>query len=350
MPETHRQVVAVELPWRTILKVFAAMALTWIWLQTYELVLLIAVAVLLAVTLDPLVRWLEERGLPRWGASTIVIVALLIVVATFVYFTATSLPGQGRLVADKMLDTERDLAARIPKPIRDMLGMQSAGDIVQSYVGPAMLHLMQAVASSLVVLALAVILTLYLLIEGRRTYQWLLAFVPGSRRSRVAQTAAESQRVIFGYVAGNVATSIFATIFVLVSLSLLKVPAALLLAVLAGIADFVPVLGFIASAVPAVVLAFAVSPGVALTTVLLYIAYHTLENYLIAPLVYGDRLRLSNVAVVLAFAVGASLAGVVGALIALPIAAAYPAIERIWLREQLGDQVVREHAAIENKP
>ena len=82
---------------------------------------------------------------------------------------------------------------------------------------------------------------------------------------------------------------------------------------------------------------------------LLYVAYHTIENYLIAPWVYGDRLKLSNVAVVLAFAVGAELAGVVGALIALPIAAAYPAVERIWLRERLGEQVVQEHAAIEQR-
>ena len=72
-------------------------------------------------------------------------------------------------------------------------------------------------------------------------------------------------------------------------------------------------------------------------------------NYIIAPRVYGDRLKLSNVAVVLAFAVGAELGGVVGALIALPLAAAYPAIERIWLREKLGDDLVREHRAIERK-
>jgi predicted PurR-regulated permease PerM len=80
--------------------------------------------------------------------------------------------------------------------------------------------------------------------------------------------------------------------------------------------------------------------------VALYITYHAVENYLIAPSVYGDRLRLSNVAVVLAFAVGAALAGVVGALIALPIAAAYPAIERIWLADRLESRVVDEHAAL----
>src|SRR5437764_12550598 len=100
MPQTDPRRIAIELPWRTIFKVFAAIALGWVWLRTYELVLLILVAVLLAVTLDPLVRRLEERGLPRWGASTIVAFSLLAIIAAFVYFTATSLPAQGRLVAD----------------------------------------------------------------------------------------------------------------------------------------------------------------------------------------------------------------------------------------------------------
>ena len=87
--------------------------------------------------------------------------------------------------------------------------------------------------------------------------------------------------------------------------------------------------------------------SVAFTVLALYIVYHAIENYVIAPLVYGDRLRLSNVSVVLAFAVGAELAGVVGAVIALPIAAAYPAIERIWLKNRLGNQVIAEHEALE---
>jgi predicted PurR-regulated permease PerM len=347
MPEPDFRRVAIELPWRTIAKVLATIALVWVWLKTSELFLLVLLAVLLAVTLDPLVRRLERRGLPRWGASTVVAFALLSVVGAIVYFAATTLPGQGHMVATRMIEAERDLAQRVPEVVREAVGAGSPGEMVQSYLGPAMLRLTQAVVGSLVVVALAFILTLYLLIEGETTYRWLLAFVPARRRAKVAETAVESQRVIFGYVAGNVATSIFATIFVLVALSLLKVPAALLLALVAGIADFVPVLGFIASAVPAVVLALSVSPTVAVIVLLLYVGYHTLENYLIAPWVYGDRLRLSNVAVVLAFAVGAAIAGVIGALIALPIAAAYPAIERIWLREQVGEQTVREHREIE---
>lgn len=347
MPLEAKQRVAIELPWRTILKVFAAGVLVWVWFQIWELFLLVLVSVLLAVTLDPVVRWFERRGLPRWGAATLVVLATLALIVALVVFVSTSLPQQGKLVTDRLSQVERDLAGHVPLALRSAIGSEDPTDLVERYVAPFALRVVKAVANAALVLLLALILTLYLLIEGRATYQWILAFVPLPHRLKVDQTAIESQRVIFGYVAGNLATSAFATTFVLISMSLLHVPAALLLAVLAGVCDFVPVLGFIASAIPALVLALAVSPGVALAVVLLYGAYHTIENYFIAPWVYGDRLRLSNVAVVLAFAVGASLAGVVGALIALPIAAAYPAIERIWLRERLGDRVVREHAAID---
>ena len=79
----------------------------------------------------------------------------------------------------------------------------------------------------------------------------------------------------------------------------------------------------------------------------LYIAYHFIENYFIAPKVYGNQLRLSNLAVLMSFAVGAELGGVIGALLALPIAAAYPAVERIWLRERLEEDTVEKHTRLD---
>jgi predicted PurR-regulated permease PerM len=154
---------------------------------------------------------------------------------------------------------------------------------------------------------------------------------------------------MFGYVVGNAATSLFATGFVLILLSVLHVPAAFLLALLAGVFDFLPVIGFPLSAAPAILLGMTVSGRTVVIIAGLYVAYHTFENYVIAPRVYGDKLKLSNLAVVLAFAVGAQIGGVIGALIALPVAAVYPSVERIWLRDQLGEQVVEEHRAIEDK-
>jgi predicted PurR-regulated permease PerM len=174
--------------------------------------------------------------------------------------------------------------------------------------------------------------------------------VPRNKRARAHITACEARRAILGYVAGNVATSIFATVFVWIVLSLLHVPAAMLLALLAGICDFVPVLGFVVSAAPAVLLALSQGVTTAIAVVALYGLYHFIENYFIAPKIYGDRLQLSNLAVLFAFAVGAEIGGIVGALLALPAAAMYPVIERLWLKEYLGRDVVEEHRIIEDRP
>ena len=80
MPETRRR-VAVVIPWRTILKIVAAVALVWVWLQLVQVVLVMIVAVLLAVTLNPVVGWFERRRLPRWAASVVVGLLLLAGVA-----------------------------------------------------------------------------------------------------------------------------------------------------------------------------------------------------------------------------------------------------------------------------
>src|SRR6185369_11826098 len=114
-------------------------------------------------------------------------------------------------------------------------------------------------------------LTMYLMIESQRTRDWLMAFVPKTKRGKVAQTLDEAERVIFAYVAGNVLTSAFAGVFVLILLSVLKVPSAFLLALVAAVFDFVPVIGFIGSSVFAVAMALTVSPGTAVLVFSLYL-------------------------------------------------------------------------------
>jgi predicted PurR-regulated permease PerM len=346
MPEANH-LRTIEIPWRTILKVLAAGVLVWMWLQLYQLVLVLIVAVLLAVTLNPIVKWFERRGLPRWAGATILSAALLVLIGGFLWMTWSALIDQARYATQHLEQFERQVRGMLPKWARGAVA--PTGQDVESTLGPYALRFFHSAVSALVVTSLGFILTAYLLIEARRTHDWLLAFVPHPRRAKAEKTLGECETVVFAYVAGNVATSILAFLFVLVLLWTLDVPAALLLALLAGVFDFVPVIGFICSSVPAVVLASTVSGGTAILVLVLYGSYHLVENYFISPWVYGDRLKLSNVAVILAFAVGAELAGVIGALIALPLAAVYPAIERIWLRDELPPETVKEHRAIEKK-
>jgi predicted PurR-regulated permease PerM len=348
VPEARINHTIVELPWKTLFRVIGAVVLVWLAIQLYQIVLLIVVAVLLAVTLNPVVRRLERAGLSRSAAVALVSVTLLVALGGFLWLTWSSLTDQARYASQHFESVVQQLQKKMPDWMRDSLSSMTEGDMTSAAASYA-LRFAESVTSAIVVLVMGFVLTVYLLIEGRRTRDWLVAFVPGDLRPRMTATLDACENAIFGYMAGNVATSICAATFALVTLSVLKVPAALLLAVTAGVFDFVPVLGLIASSVPAIILAATVSGKTALVVAILYAIYHTTENYVIAPYVYGDRLKLSNVAVIIAFAIGAELAGVIGALIALPIAAVYPAIERMWLRDSLPDETVREHRAIERK-
>jgi len=346
MPEPSRR-VALVIPWRTILKLIVAAVVIWLWFKLVEVVLVVLVALLLAVTLNPIVTRFERR-MPRWAATLLVGLALVALIGGFLWLTWASLSSQAAYVTSHFDQIQRDMWKKVPGWMQNALGGGNLEEI-EKRVGNAALSFVRSVASAVVVTVLGFILMLYFLIEGQATRDWLIAFVPATHRPKLHQTLVECERVIFAYVAGNVITSIFATVVVGVSMSLLKVPAALLLAVIAGVCDFIPVIGFIASSVPAILLALTVSTNTGLAVAAVFIAYHAIENYLVGPWAYGDRLKLSNIAVVLAFVVGAAVAGVIGALIALPVAAVYPAVERIWLREKLPEETVVEHRQIEHR-
>ena len=151
--------------------------------------------------------------------------------------------------------------------------------------------------------------------------------------------------MVFAYVAGQAITSLLVFVCTFVVLRLLHVPAPLTLAVLAGVFDVLPVLGFFLMAAPAALLGLTVSPGTALAVTTYCVAYHLVENYFIVPKVYGSRLRLSTLAVLLSLLAADLIAGIPGAILALPVVASYPIIERIWLGPWLGRATLERHAA-----
>jgi predicted PurR-regulated permease PerM len=302
---------------------------------------MVVVAIILAVALEPMVEWLERRRLGRTAAAVLVGLGIVVMVGGFFWLTWSSLAEQWDRVANEVGGRAREVISGLPSWIRSSSQPEQG-----TQAGNYLVRLAGSVASSAGWIVLGLVLTVYLLIEGRRTYAWMVAFVPRQHRPKVERTAAESRQVIAAYIAGNVITSIIAFVCTLVALWIMKVPAALLLAVIAGLSDFVPVIGFIASSIPALILAFTVSPTTALLVAGFYILYNAIEAYVISPWAYGDRMKLSDVAVILGFAAGAQLGGVIGALIALPIAALYPTIERVWLREELPPETTVEHEVL----
>jgi predicted PurR-regulated permease PerM len=193
----------------------------------------------------------------------------------------------------------------------------------------------QIAASFLAQLVLLLTMTAYLLIaDGERILFWCFRYLPARQRAKVRLALPEVSHVVGAYLIGQLITSTLFAIFAVVVTFAFGVPEAILLALLAFVADAIPLVGATIATVPAVLLAWTVSPSHALIVLALYFVYQQIENHFIVPRVYKNTLQISSFGVLLSVAIGAHLLGIIGALIALPIAAAIPAIEKIWREEQ----------------
>jgi len=342
----------VSVSWGTIFKVLSAALFVWAVLRLSGPFLLFLISLLLAVTLSPLAARLERRGVSHGVAVGAIAAAMVGVILLFFWLVVPPLTDQA-LFLQRDLETRRAAIQQRLSGIHPLVAtiVMQILELPRSPEVAASLHRTLAWGRFAVMggtaAILVLVLTLYLVLDGRRFYAWLLAYVPRRHRRRMAATVSEVSEVIIAYVQGQVFTSIVYGLYAFATLAIFRVPAAVPLALLAAFCDVIPVLGVVVSTVPAVLLALTVSPIAAAAVLALYILYHVVENYVLIPWVYGRRLRLSGLAVLIALVVGGTLQGILGAVLVLPLVAAYPIIERIWLHEYLSDEVLTDHSALQ---
>src|SRR4051812_993967 len=345
--------VEIILPWKTILKVFAAAFLVFLALKLWQLGEVIFLALLIAVAFRPLVEWARRHRWPHWAAVTLCALLLLGSSALIVGLLVPTIATEGKGLIEKLPEFKEELFRRLPphgvaRASLDQLLSSPAFSNPEPFAKRIVAWgsvAVEAVTGFLVMLVLAI----YFVAEGERVYNWLLAFLPEKHRRKMAQASEEITSVASHYMAGQFITSVLCAVYAFVVLKILHVPNAALLAVMAGIFDVLPLIGFFLFTIPAVAIAFTVSPGVAALVAVLYLAYHLLENYFIVPKVYGNRLRLSTLTVLVACLAAGLVAGVVGVIIVLPIIACYPIVERIWLRPHLESDTVAKHEELDAK-
>ncbi len=345
--ETSPQRLEVYIPLLTILRVAATLVGAYAIYLLWPLLLLVFLALFLAVTLHSFVDWLDSKKMKHWISLLVVIGGLLVVLGVGLSLILPALIDQVTTLGKNLPKLRDDTLNLLPvgggirQAIEHMLGSENSTE-ANTWLN----HFLSAGGMALggiSQIVLMLVIALYLLVDGSKTYDWLLAFFSPLNRRKLHTTANEISKVIFGYVSGQVITSALVTIYVFAVLSLLHVPAALLLSILAGILDVLPILGFVMSTLPAVLLALSVSTQTAFIVLGLFVLFHIIEIYFIVPWVYGKSLRLSTLTVLLGLLAGTLLAGIPGALAALPVIASYSAIERIWLRPFLRDGVSEKH-------
>lgn len=340
----------LHIPTKTILKVLLWALLAWLAVKLWPELVYLSLSLLLAVALSPLVTRLNRLGLSRGTSVALIGLGMLSVAAVLVLFVLPSVVRQGGEVAANFPAFRERAQQHLPSNpllknlMTQLLLLPTKPEVARELNQPLIWGqvALSGVATTLVVLITA----LYLVLDGRRLYAWLLAYVPRRHRAKMARTVPEVSAVVYGYVRGQFITSALFAAFAALVLGILNVPASLPLAVLAGICDVIPLVGIVIATAPATLLALTVSPGTAAAVTGLYASYHLLEAYVIVPSVYGRSLRLSTLGVLLALIVGGAVQGILGAVIVLPLVAAYPIVERIWLRSYLAPEVIQDHSAL----
>lgn len=317
--------------WRLLIILAAIVALLWLLGRLKVIVVPVALAVILTALLLPAVDWLDRRGAPRAGAVALVLLSSLTVfggIMTFVVSQFVSgLPDLTEQVTRSIDNATRWLIEGPAHLSREQI--DKAGDAAVTALRNNQEKLTTgalSTAATLTEIVTGALLTLFTLIfllyGGRHIYAYLTRIVPAHTRMRVQDAGRAGFGSLIGYVRATFLVALVDAIGIGTGLAIMGVPLALPLASLVFLGAFVPLVGAVLTGFLAVVVALLAKGFVyALITLGLIIAVQQLEAHVLQPLVMGRAVSIHPLAIVLAIATGAVLAGIVGALLSVPVLA-----------------------------
>jgi predicted PurR-regulated permease PerM len=281
-----------------------------------------------------------RRGL---AVTTVFLVAVL-VAAAFVASVTPPLVRQTQRLATSVPDFARDLSERsdrfrelderydISQRVRD--AVQDLPSLASTSAGRA-LGIVRSLGTTLFKVLTVTILTIYFMLDLPKLIAGAAKLVPKSRRERTQRMSEVVFGRISGYMVGQLTVSFVAALTSIVVLTLLKVPYSLPLGIWVGLSALIPMVGATLGAIPAVIVAFFASFWIGIGTLIFFLVYQQIENYVVSPRVMRQAVDISPAAVILAALVGATLLGFVGALLAIPIAASLKVIaQEVWIPQQ----------------
>jgi predicted PurR-regulated permease PerM len=308
-----------------------------------RVLLLVFVAVLLASALEPFIGWIRGHvGLGR-GATILLVYAAFFaaVVALALVIVPAAIAQFNDIVAGlpPLLDRARDWAADL-RPRGLSASVTAIVDAIADAITPAspdpdaVLEAGLTVAESIGSVATVLAIVFFWLVEHARLQRFALAFLPAHRRAGARDAWNEIETRLGLWVRGQLILMAAIGAAAGVANLVLGVPSAMLLALIAALTEAIPIVGPILGAIPAVLVAFTVSPQLALLVALVYTVLQFIEGNVLVPLVMRNTIGLSPFLVIVSVLIGGSIAGLIGALFAVPIAAAVLVVlERLQARD-----------------
>jgi predicted PurR-regulated permease PerM len=334
-------------PVRTVLAVIglllATALLLYVVLQVRHVLTWLVIAAFFAVALAPVVGWTQRRllgGRRRALATFVVFLIVFVLLAALIAAFVVPLVSEGTKLAGQLPD--QVAAARAGRgPIGDLLQrfhvlqwVQNNQDRIASFAkgltAPAA-GVLSGVASGVAATATIIVLAYLMVLEGPKIVDGVLALFRPATAERISRIATDCAKSVTGYVSGNLLISVICGGLTYVVLLIMGVPFAGLIGLFVGIADLMPLVGATIGGVVAVLAGFIHSVPAGVVVLVFFVVYQQLENHLLQPLVFARTVQLNPLTVIIAILVGVELMGVLGALLAIPVASMIQVILRdVW--------------------
>jgi putative heme transporter len=347
----QRRLLRVELSPSTLITLVLVVAGWWVMIRLLPAVLVLVAALIIVGTLSPAVQWLEARGLRRGWSIAIVFTTLLVITLLIVALTLPELLDQ----VTSLIDREPALRARLVAILADSPLTARLAEALRTFQYDTLITSSGATAfafSTVEVFAYsmsAIFLALYMMIDRDRLRGGLFSIVPRTHHIRLSRVMMNLETIVGGYIRGQALTCALMTVFMYILLLACGVPNALAIAVFGGVADVLPYIGIFLTMGPALVAALGRGPVTAVVVLVLMLAYEEFESRVLVPVIYGRAMRLPSSAVLFSLIVGTTLMGIVGALLALPVAAAILMLIEELRVELPGETVGIEEAKLRKK-
>jgi predicted PurR-regulated permease PerM len=327
---TKREVY-VQISTATVFRLLLAVLLLLFLYVIRDVLVIILFSVVIASAIGPAVNFLQNRRVPRTIAAFLVYILLFILLALLLYLIIrplsnelTNLSETLPLYIDRVSVTFEEVRSTSPyyeqvlTSIRDSLG-EVSGNLrsIATNIFAALARLFGGITSAVMV----IVISFYLAAQEHGISNFLRAVTPPVHQSYVLNLWGRAQTKMGRWVRGQIVLSLSIGVSVFIGLSIFGIPYAIILALIAAIFEVIPFVGPILAAIPAVLLALLISPVVALWTVLVYVIVQQLENYLLAPKIMERAVGLNPIVVIVSLLIGGQLLGVIGIILAVPVAA-----------------------------
>ena len=326
--------IKVNISYESIIKFFIVLFILFFLIYLRGIIFIVFISMILALIMNPTIDKMEKKKIPRVAGTASLFLAAFIFIGLLIYMVAPPLAKEvGTLasnfptylenvgldygiISNQDLVIDRSLDYKISEPFQNILfeASKALKDITSNIV-VGILGFLGGLLSAILIL----VISFYLVVEKNGVEKFVQTLIPAESRPQALRIIKKIEVKLGKWFMGQMFLGLIVGFLSFIGLTILGVPYALVLAIIAGAMELIPYIGPTLSSIPAIIIAFTISPVLAVLVFALYFIIQQLENYLIVPKVMERSVGLHPVIIIIAMLVGGQIAGVLGIILAIPV-------------------------------